>query len=287
MISSREEHPYAQPTIWVLGQCPLRRAVVAISLARIGLHCATVTTGAPLDSWTEQLPNIGVLVVVLEDNEASSTALAQTQDIILGQFPWAQIVTLLASSAGLTVLPRDGIVAGQATPRGRSAIRYAYLQAITTAMERAIGLREKHRTLLAYGGEVSPTTTVVPGTDAPTGTNLRGCLSVIGNLERLRRVTFGDVLPADPAWSMIVQLLHANVNEEALSVSALCAMSRAPETTALRRIFALDHDGIIDRVPDDDDKRRHFVQLTPDGAARVGDYLLNATQLLYSGSSGA
>lgn len=84
---------------------------------------------------------------------------------------------------------------------------------------------------------------------------------------------FPDGLFADPAWDMLLDLMHARMNNKQISVSSLCIAARVPATTALRRIGDLVKTGLVIRVRDKSDGRRVFVELTPDGIARMERYL--------------
>ena len=84
---------------------------------------------------------------------------------------------------------------------------------------------------------------------------------------------FPDGLFADPAWDMLLDLMHARLNGKQISVSSLCIAARVPATTALRRIGDLVSSGLAVRVKDATDGRRVFIELTPDGLARMERYL--------------
>lgn len=84
---------------------------------------------------------------------------------------------------------------------------------------------------------------------------------------------FPNGLFADPAWDMLLDLMHARLNGKQISVSSLCIAARVPATTALRRIGDLVAAGLAVRVKDVTDGRRVFIELTPDGTARMERYL--------------
>jgi DNA-binding MarR family transcriptional regulator len=56
-------------------------------------------------------------------------------------------------------------------------------------------------------------------------------------------------------------------------VTSLALASRSPTTTALRRIEDLIQGGLAVRTPDPDDRRRTYVELTPEGLARMQLFL--------------
>lgn len=71
----------------------------------------------------------------------------------------------------------------------------------------------------------------------------------------------GDLL-FDPAWSMILDLYRSYLKNERLSVTAVCIGSGVPETTALRYLRELEERGYVERIPDENDRRRIFSKLT-------------------------
>lgn len=84
---------------------------------------------------------------------------------------------------------------------------------------------------------------------------------------------FPGGLFADPAWDMLLDLMHARLNGKRISVSSLCIAARVPATTALRRIGDLVSAGLATRVRDENDGRRVFIELTEDGFTRMDRYL--------------
>lgn len=88
---------------------------------------------------------------------------------------------------------------------------------------------------------------------------------------QLRARFFDGELFADPAWDMLLDLTAARVEHARVSVTSLCIASAVPPTTALRWISQLTEAGLFERVEDETDRRRAFIQLTDkacDGMAR-------------------
>ena len=90
---------------------------------------------------------------------------------------------------------------------------------------------------------------------------------------RLRSSCFPELKLRNPLWYMLVALLAAKRNGNQLSMSDLCLMSDAPESTALRLIHQLREKGYADMVPDRSDRRRTRVTLTSLGEAQFDQYL--------------
>jgi Winged helix DNA-binding domain len=79
---------------------------------------------------------------------------------------------------------------------------------------------------------------------------------------QLRARFFDGDLFADPAWDMLLDLTAARVEHVRVSVTSLCIASGVPPTTALRWITQLSDVGLFERVEDETDRRRAFIQLT-------------------------
>lgn len=90
---------------------------------------------------------------------------------------------------------------------------------------------------------------------------------------RLRTNCFPELKLRNPLWDMLIALLAAKRNGNQLSMSDLCLMSDAPESTALRLIHQLREKGYADMVPDRSDRRRTRVALTSLGEAQFEQYL--------------
>lgn len=88
---------------------------------------------------------------------------------------------------------------------------------------------------------------------------------------QLRARFFDGDLFGDPAWDMLLDLTAARVEHTRVSVTSLCIASGVPPTTALRWIGQMVDAGLFERVEDESDRRRAFIQLADkaaDGMAR-------------------
>lgn len=88
---------------------------------------------------------------------------------------------------------------------------------------------------------------------------------------RRRHKVFGDRADifGEPAWDMLLDLYIALHEGKHVTVSNTCASSGAATTTGLRWVATLAERGLVERIPDPNDGRRFFVQLTADAAALV------------------
>lgn len=91
---------------------------------------------------------------------------------------------------------------------------------------------------------------------------------------RLRDEFFMPGLFADPAWDMLLDLFAAELEEQPVSVSSLCIAAAVAPTTALRWIARMQEDGLLERRPDETDRRRAFMALTEVARLGMRNYLL-------------
>jgi len=89
---------------------------------------------------------------------------------------------------------------------------------------------------------------------------------------RLRARYFPGEIFADPAWDMMLALLHSELSKRRLAVSHLTAASDVPATTALRWINALVDAGLFVRDEDPFDRRRVFIELSPETSRALRQY---------------
>jgi DNA-binding MarR family transcriptional regulator len=97
-----------------------------------------------------------------------------------------------------------------------------------------------------------------------------------------RRNFFPNDLFAEPAWDIVLLLYCAEGRGERLSVTALAHSVGLAQTTALRWIGQLTDAGLVERLPDDHDRRRNFVKLTGPASEKVASWLISAGSRLGS-----
>lgn len=81
--------------------------------------------------------------------------------------------------------------------------------------------------------------------------------------EAKRREIGGGELFGDPTWAMLLDLLLAKFEDRRISVSSACIASGAPMSTALRLVRRLVGEEVLVRLPDEHDRRRHFLVINP------------------------
>lgn len=84
---------------------------------------------------------------------------------------------------------------------------------------------------------------------------------ILGHRARLRRGRTGALLDW-PAFDMLVDLAAVRKAGEHVSISAVCVSSGAPQSTALRKLAALEGAGLVRRYAHGADRRRVCVRLT-------------------------
>lgn len=84
----------------------------------------------------------------------------------------------------------------------------------------------------------------------------------------------------DPAWSMLLDLYRSELRGERICVSSLCIGSGVPATTALRYLRVLESRGYVERTPDQSDKRRSFLALSPQTSENLAAYFGNVASRL-------
>lgn len=78
---------------------------------------------------------------------------------------------------------------------------------------------------------------------------------------------------ADPVWDLMLDLLACQHSDRNVSISSACIAAAVPGTTALRWIDRLVTEGALVREDDPTDRRRSYLQLAPDVAARLENWV--------------
>ncbi len=98
-------------------------------------------------------------------------------------------------------------------------------------------------------------------------------LQLLADIDEFRCHALADVFETDATWSMLSELLRAQLLRRQISVTSLCLASRSPVTTALRRIERLQAAGLVSFNLDPKDRRRKYIELTAAGSARVTEVI--------------
>lgn len=97
----------------------------------------------------------------------------------------------------------------------------------------------------------------------------KAALNDLRSIRKVRSQYFPSTLFSDPCWEMLLDLYDARLASAEVTVTSLSAASGVPSTTALRRIETLQGHGLIERLSDDEDKRRTIIRLTTAGLEAV------------------
>lgn len=74
---------------------------------------------------------------------------------------------------------------------------------------------------------------------------------------------------ADPAWDILLDLFVSHVRGKRPTVGDVCLASTVSASTVLRWILVLEREGLVERCPDSDDKRRILVSLSAMGLSKM------------------
>lgn len=108
----------------------------------------------------------------------------------------------------------------------------------------------------------------------------RKLVEALLKVRRQREKLVANSLAEDSAFLMMLELYLSHVKQYDLTVTALCAATDAPTTTALRRIDAICDLGFAARCDDRSDSRRINVTLTAKGLASMTTFLQDTQKAL-------
>lgn len=113
---------------------------------------------------------------------------------------------------------------------------------------------------------------------SPRRSIVEGFVTTVLALRRMREHHFDPTLFAEPAWDMLLELYAAHIGQRRISIKSLCIGAAVPTTTALRWFRALETRGLIERTPDNFDRRRVFVSLSPQGVRAMDEFFAAAQE---------
>ena len=141
------------------------------------------------------------------------------------------------------------------------------------AADRLLQLSQEVSRIATSLAQLSTEPTVLPPERVDSGRRKAEITAEEVDAVIFRRRQRGAYLPqdllADPAWDMMLELLRAEVMQRRVSVSNLCAAAGVPATTALRWLKSLEERSLVIRHADPLDRRRVFVELTPDSSSAL------------------
>jgi hypothetical protein len=147
--------------------------------------------------------------------------------------------------------------------------RAALLRELTLTCERLLQTVK----LDAPGSPASPQRTEAakaqPSLASLDAKNLANSLKRMQRLRARRRRTARGELFEWPAWDMLLDLAAVRAEGTHLSVSSVCISSGAPQSTALRKLAALERANLVQRYAHGTDGRRVCVALTDEALELV------------------
>jgi hypothetical protein len=130
-------------------------------------------------------------------------------------------------------------------------------------------LAEETRQIVASPHRDEPALAQIVSVDWSTAAIVRDVIRA----RRTRERFFPDGLLMDPAWDILLDLYATALEGGSTTISNACIASCAPPTTALRWIGLIEQAGLIERVPDQADKRRVLLKLSGSGAREMSSYI--------------
>jgi DNA-binding NtrC family response regulator len=275
---------------------PRSLRVIARLLEQAHLFCHTVSSGEAALAFLKNAREVDVVVSDLRMPSMDGIEFMRTLRRVYIDRPWLQLILVTgqasvdAAVAALRLEASDFLFKPIEPKRLREAVQRAleraakaravHRSAITVESDReevreledtARRLALRMQAVFQLGETRRPDAT--PSTD-------REALTLLARLRDTRQSVFGEALMPEPAWEMLTELMRATLTETRLSVTALCLSSQSPTTTALRKLEDLEIAGLIRREPDARDRRRSYVELTPNGILRMRMFLDGLTQVI-------
>jgi len=176
-------------------------------------------------------------------------------------------------------------LAPNAVPQSE-AEQAALLKELTLTCERllrTVEAADSNRALAQHQPEPMGSLRPLPTLD---NKELATSLKRVQRLRARRRRTANGELFEWPAWDMLLDLAAVRAEGTHLTVSAVCISSGAPQSTALRKLAALERADLVRRYAHGSDGRRVCVALT-DKALELVNTAISEERSLYQEMSAA
>ena len=261
--------------ILVVDDDPAARTYIEEVLSDVGFVCVTAASGAEALALIEDDAEIAVVVSDLIMPGLDGVRLGR---FIRERFPdrlWLQVlfVTGHAELELAVSALRLGAVDYLTKPVDPEELVMAVGRALAAC--RAI-LRDR---VMPQASE-EPVVADAASPSANAISIAQSALDYLAELRRMRRDS--EVLaPLDePSWTILLEVYRAEMKGRRLSVSKLCSLDEASQTTAWRRIRSMEDDGLLLREQDPLDARRSFVSLTDSSSKAVSEFMSRADGLM-------
>lgn len=107
----------------------------------------------------------------------------------------------------------------------------------------------------------------------PTAEELSSFVQRLLKYQQNRARFFDPELFSGPSWDILLDLAAASFRGEPVAASSVCATTLVPFSTALRHVNSLVEAGLVKRWTDPLDKRRKMLELEPEAALMMKQYL--------------
>lgn len=264
--------------ILVVDDDPAARAYVEEVLSDIGFVCASAASGAEALAMIEVDGEIAVVVSDLVMPGLDGVRLGR---FIRERFPdrtWLQVLFVTGHSE--LELAVSALRLGAVDYLTKPVDPEELVTAVGRALAASRAILRSERVIANAAEEARARDRANPSATPNADSIARSALDYLSELRRMRRES-GVLAPLDePSWTILLEVYRAEISGRRLSVSKLCALDEASQTTAWRRIRSMEDDGLLLREQDPMDARRSFVSLTETSNRAVADFMSRADGLM-------
>lgn len=264
--------------VLIVDDDPAARAFVEEVLSDVGFACSSAESGREALAVIDADREIAVVV--------SDIVMPGLDGVRLGRFirdrfpdrPWLQVLFITGHAElelAVSAL-RLGAVDYLTKPVPPDELVFAVSRAL--AASRAI-VRSMPAGALEVPAAGAPRQREEPAPETSEAA-VRSALDYLSALRRLRQESSTLANLDEPSWTILLEVYRADITGRRLSVSKLCAMDEASQTTAWRRIRSMEEEGLLLRDQDPADARRSFVMLTESATKAVSDFMARADELM-------
>lgn len=264
--------------VLIVDDDPAARAFVEEVLSDVGFACSSAESGREALAVIDADREIAVVV--------SDIVMPGLDGVRLGRFirdrfpdrPWLQVLFITGHAElelAVSAL-RLGAVDYLTKPVPPDELVFAVSRAL--AASRAI-VRSMPAGALEVPAAGAPRQREEPVPETSEAA-VRSALDYLSALRRLRQESSTLANLDEPSWTILLEVYRADITGRRLSVSKLCAMDEASQTTAWRRIRSMEEEGLLLRDQDPADARRSFVMLTESATKAVSDFMARADELM-------
>lgn len=266
--------------ILVVDDDPAARTYVEEVLSDVGFLCLTAGSGREALARIEADREIAVVV--------SDVVMPGLDGVRLGRFirdrfpdrAWLQVLFITGHAElelAVSAL-RLGAVDYLTKPVAPDELVFAVSRALAAsrAIVRSLPAGGVHG--LAMSGSGAPGSEPAAAVSAEAAA--RSALDYLAALRRLRQESGLLAGLDEPSWTILLEVYRAEITGRRLSVSKLCALDEASQTTAWRRIRSMEENGLLVRDQDPADARRSFVMLTESAAHSVAEFMARADAIM-------